>query len=109
MRLLLQRLRAAKHSDGFTLIELLIVIIILGILAGIVVFGVAQFKKNSQVAACKADVKTVETAAEAYNATNGDYPSSVKQLVDGGYLKSAPSEQMSINQTNGNVTSSSCP
>jgi general secretion pathway protein G len=70
---------------------------------------VAQFKKNSQVAACRADVKTVETAAEAYNATNGNYPSNVAQLVNGGYLKSTPSEPMTINQSNGDVTSSSCP
>ena len=34
---------ARKNQNGFTLIELLIVIVILGVLAGIVVFAVAAF------------------------------------------------------------------
>jgi prepilin-type N-terminal cleavage/methylation domain-containing protein len=43
--MLKQRLREARIADkGFTLIELLIVIVVLGILAGIVVFGVATFR-----------------------------------------------------------------
>ena len=65
-----------QESDGgFTLIELLIVIVILGVLAGIVVFAVGNARSDSATSACKADVKTVNTAAEAYKATNGSYPS----------------------------------
>ena len=64
-----------RDDEGFTLIELLIVIVILGILAGIVVFAVGSAKSDSVSASCKADVKTVNTAAEAYKAKNGSYPS----------------------------------
>ena len=70
-----QRLHAIRRSDsGFTLTELLIVIVILGVLTGIVVFAVGAFTDRGEVAACKADMKTVESAVEAYRAQTGAYP-----------------------------------
>jgi len=88
---MLQRLRTAGADDqGFTLVELLIVIVILGVLAGIVVFGVARFRSDSQTAACKADVATVNTADDAYDAATGAYPDDIAALVAGKYLKAAP-------------------
>ena len=91
---MLQRIKADRHNeDGFTLIELLIVIVVLGILAGIVVFGVGTFRQNATDAAHRADCKTVSVAAEAYNARAGNaggYPANVAQLVTLDYLKSAP-------------------
>jgi general secretion pathway protein G len=77
------RARLARQ-DGFTLIELLIVIVILGILAGIVVFAVGNSKGEATTAACQANKKTVSTAAEAYKAKNGTYPGS---LATSGFLK----------------------
>jgi general secretion pathway protein G len=71
------RNRTARSEAGFTLIELLIVIVILGILAGIVVFAVGNSKSDATDAACKANKKTVSTAAEAYKAKNGTYPASL--------------------------------
>ena len=78
------------RDEGFTLIELLIVIVVLGILAAIVTFGVAQFRSDATSSACKADKKNVETAQAAYNAKYGSYATSVAVLVSGNYLKSAP-------------------
>ena len=83
----LQNARRLRKDEGFTLIELLIVITVLGILAGIVVFGVATFRNDANTAANNASCKTVTTAAEAYNARNGNYPATVALLVSGGYLK----------------------
>jgi prepilin-type N-terminal cleavage/methylation domain-containing protein len=83
-----QRIQAIRaNDDGFTLIELLIVIVVLGILAGIVVFGVATFRQDAEAAACNANSKTVSVAADAYAAKNGAAPASVQVLIDGGYLK----------------------
>ena len=81
------RLDAGRRDDGFTLIELLIVIVILGILAGIVVFAVGGISDRGQVAACKADKKTLEVAQEANFAKNGAYVAEAT-LVSNGFLRS---------------------
>jgi len=92
---LLERARKAREDEsGFTLIELLIVIVILGILAGIVVFAVGGITDKGTAAACKSDLKTVEVAAEAYYASstlgNGTYAASVAALVNAKLLREAP-------------------
>lgn len=92
--MLADRIRSARDDEGFTLIELLIVIVVLGVLAAIVVFGVGTFRDDAQTAACEADVKTVNVASDAYNAKEGNYPASVNVLVTADYLKEAPSTEM---------------
>ncbi|HWH29173.1 MAG TPA: prepilin-type N-terminal cleavage/methylation domain-containing protein [Mycobacteriales bacterium] len=73
---MIDRLRTrlgAGRQDGFTLIELLIVIVILGVLAGIVVFAVGGITDRGEASACDADRKTLEVASEAYYAKNKAY------------------------------------
>src|SRR4051794_29731616 len=77
------------RQAGFTLIELLIVIVILGILAAIVVFAVGSARDDSVKASCKADVKTINTAEEAYKAKTGSY-TTIALLASGGYIKQQP-------------------
>jgi prepilin-type N-terminal cleavage/methylation domain-containing protein len=64
----------ARQEEGFTLIELMIVIVILGVLAGIVLFAVGGITDRGTSAACKTDVSTIETGVEAYFAKTGVYP-----------------------------------
>lgn len=65
-------MRRKKGGDeqGFTLVELLIVIVVLGILAGIVIFALGSTSAQAAVAACNADATSVETAVTAYNVEN---------------------------------------
>jgi general secretion pathway protein G len=89
-----QRLHAIRRSDsGFTLTELLIVIVILGVLTGVVVFAVGAFTDRGDMAACKADVKAVEVAVEAFRAQSptGQYPPGLPALVTGQFLRQVPS------------------
>ena len=85
--------REVRPDEGFTLIELLIVIVILGVLAGIVVFAVGGINDTSKVSACKADVKTIETASEAYyaGASPHAYAASMAALVTAKVLREVPS------------------
>ena len=59
---------------GFTLVELLIVIVILGILAGIVVFAVGNLSSNAQSTGCNAEKTSIQDALESYKAQAGVYP-----------------------------------
>lgn len=103
-----------KGSDaGFTLIEILIVLVILGVLAAIVVFAVQDFGTSSAQSACRADYKTVETAAEAYKGQVGTYPTNVAALASkaadgqGPWIKEAPSNThytLSISPATGAIT-----
>jgi len=107
-----QRLLTARDSRrneaGFTLIELLIVIVVLGILAGIVVFGVGTFRQDATDAAKGADCKTVSVAAEAYNAKTGGYPGGVGVLVTAKYLKAAPASGVGATIDNTGLPSGGC-
>ena len=68
--------RKQVHSgeDGFTLIELLMVIVLLAILAAIVIFAVQNLGGESARTTCKADIKTLEVSASAFDAQVGHYP-----------------------------------
>lgn len=98
---MINRLMEKKRpEEGFTLIELLIVVIILGILAAVVVFGVSTFRSDSVKNACNTDEKSVETAAQAFKAKTGAAPTEMTDLTGGAdpYLKSSP------NTTKGSTT-----
>lgn len=75
-----------REEEGFTLIELLIVIIILGILAAVVIFGVSTLRDDSVQKACKTDKKQVETAVAAYVAKNNATPAEAQPGVDPGLV-----------------------
>jgi general secretion pathway protein G len=93
----MRREGSESSERGFTLIELLIVIVVLGILAAIVIFSLTGVTGTSNRAACNADGKTIEIAADAYSAANGSYPTLPADVVGTGsgatasYLQSWPS------------------
>lgn len=64
-----------QKQSGFTIVELLIVIVIIGILAGLVIttfVGIQQRARNSER---QTDINSVSSQLEAYFAKNSGYPS----------------------------------
>ena len=89
----MNRIRRLRQEEGFTLIELLIVIIILGILVAIVIFGVTTFREQAVQEACNSDEKQVETAASAYLAKFDTDPPSIDALVTAKLIRSNPNDE----------------
>jgi prepilin-type N-terminal cleavage/methylation domain-containing protein len=78
--------RMRNREDGFTLIELMIVMVVLGILAGIIIFALDPFQGAASDAKDTANTdlcKTATAAAEAYNANHTD-TKDANDFVDGG-------------------------
>jgi len=67
-------------SRGFTLIELLIVVVIVGILAGIAIPKFVNTKQKAYVAQMKTDLKNLATAEEAYFYDSTSYTTSLMAL-----------------------------
>lgn len=55
-----------KNDDGFTLIELMITMLVMGILAGITAFGLAQFQQQAKDSCTAAADKILASAQRAW-------------------------------------------
>ncbi len=61
-------------ARGFTLIELLVVIAIIGILAGVILSALSGAKESVRKTQARADMKTIESAIQAYHSAYSRYP-----------------------------------
>ena len=64
-----------NKQKGFTIIELLIVIVVIGILAGIVITTYSGIQAKARNAVRQTDIQSIQTQLEAYYSQNGHYPS----------------------------------
>ena len=76
------RRRAARRGDaaGFTLIELMVVIVILGVLAGLVLPRIVDQPDKARVVKAKMQIESLSMALKQYKLDNGFYPSTEQGL-----------------------------
>src|SRR5258708_5350315 len=94
-----------RGQRGFTLIELLVVIAVLASLAAIDIFNVTGVTNRGSLSACQTDLKSIQTASDAYKGDTGGYPTLVSQLVPK-YLHTTPTTVGTVSwDANGTVSS----
>ena len=71
-----------KKTDcrGFTLIELMVVIVILGILAGLIIPRIMGRPEEAKELKAKMQIESIETALKLYKLDNGAYPDTEQGL-----------------------------
>jgi len=67
-------------NGGFTLIELMVVIVILGILAGLIIPRIMGRPEEARQMKAKVQMESIETALRLYKLDNGDYPTTEQGL-----------------------------
>ena len=83
-------MKLLKSIAGFTLIELLIVMSIIGILLTMAQPSYRQATIKAREAALKKDLATFRDVIDQYYADQANYPLSLKDLADKGYLRQVP-------------------
>ena len=78
----LQNIQLKRRRSGFTLIELLLVLVILGVLAGIVVPRLGGTTERARNTAAESQISTFGTALDAYEVDMGNYPKGKTGLQD---------------------------
>jgi len=68
------------NNKGFTLIELMVVIVILGILAGLIVPRIMGRPDEARQLKAKIQIESIETALKLYKIDNGSYPGTEQGL-----------------------------
>jgi general secretion pathway protein G len=73
-------MRKKRDERGFTLIELMVVIVILGILAGLIVPRIMGRPDEARQAKARIQIESMETALKLYKLDNGSYPTTEQGL-----------------------------
>lgn len=78
---LTRRIATGRSASGFSLIELLVVLVILGLIAGLVVPNIIGRTEVAKSRAAKAAVQQLSSAVDGYYLDVGNPPDSLEDLV----------------------------
>lgn len=94
-RQVVRRGRGRSRRRGMTLIEIMVVMVILGLIAGMVGIAVVNAADKARVDRTKSDIHAIQGALDLYKARHGRYPDTgtgLKALVDEGILNKPPKD-----------------
>lgn len=70
------------QHKGFTIVEVLLVVVVVGILAGIILVAYNGVQDRSRASVAQTDLNGAKKRLGLYQARNGKYPTTFQQLVD---------------------------
>ena len=85
--------RMRRGNRGFTLIELMVVIVILGILAGLIIPRIMGRPDEARMTKARIQIEGIETALKLYRLDNGFYPTTeqgLRALVEASTIQPVP-------------------
>lgn len=105
----MQKIIKKNRKKGFTLVELLIVIIIIGILAGMMMLSTGSATDKAEATKIVSDMRNIKSACLMYYADKGAWPDAAGPLTTaqakGGkvsdYLDTNPDARYELNVTDG--------
>jgi Tfp pilus assembly protein PilE len=71
------------RKNGFTVVELIVIIVVIGILAGISIVGYSGLQERSRDAERKADIESIQSVLETYRDQTGEYPNQEQAITNG--------------------------
>ncbi|MGY6555621.1 MAG: type II secretion system major pseudopilin GspG [Wenzhouxiangella sp.] len=71
-----------KTKQGFSLIELLVVLVILGLIAGLVVPNIMQRGEDANVRVAKTEIQRLSMAVDEFYLDTGRAPRELRELVE---------------------------
>lgn len=77
-----KRANHLSKRSGFTLIEIILVVVIIGILAGIAIPRMGGKTEKAKITQAKSNIAALGMAIQEYEIMNGNYPSSLEALLD---------------------------
>ena len=73
--------KTLRNRSGFTLIELIVVVVIIGLLAGLVLPQYIRQEEKAKLKAARAQIELLGLALDAYRLDTGDYPTTEQGLA----------------------------
>lgn len=86
------RQRRGSRQQGFTLLELIIVVAMIGILATMAIPALKESPRRAKEAVLKTNLRTMRDVINQHFADKGNYPASLEELADAGYLREIPND-----------------
>ena len=72
--------KSKRKNQGFTLIEVMVVLLIIGIMAGMIAPSVLDSQEGAQIQAAAVDIKSLENALTRYKLSNNKFPTTEQGL-----------------------------